>query len=292
MSLTAHEGGHRFAVMKADTSLGRSILWHGTVFFLAQCALLVCVTFALGMQWLRCALFIGVSAAYHGILTTLLFVRREDFHLEGTTDVLPRVNLPNTLTIGRLSSIPTLLFLVLQASSFPGSLRVVIVPLMSLVFVTDFLDGIVARRRKEITFVGRYLDSTSDYLMIIALSIAFYAYRIIPLWFFILIVARLGLFAIGMAVLALRDGKTNPLATFLGKASVFAVMVLYVMEIAGMLGIPWIGNETVVTVVEYVVAAVIAVSFVDKAVFLTRMFRTPREKLARPAQTSHARRLP
>jgi CDP-diacylglycerol--glycerol-3-phosphate 3-phosphatidyltransferase len=280
--------------MKADTVLGRSILMHGMVFFLAQCTLLAGVTFAYGMQWLRCALFIAISAIYHGTLTALLFLRREDFHLEGSKGTLARVNLSNTLTIGRLSSIPTLLFLVLQASSFPGSLRVVIVPLMCLVFVTDLLDGIVARRRKEITFVGRYLDSTSDYLMIIALSIAFYAYGIIPLWFFILIVARLGLFAIGMAVLALRDGRTNPLSTFLGKASVFAVMVLYVMEIAGLLGVPWIGNEAVIVIVEYVVAAVIVASFVDKAVFLTRMFTAPREEPAReePARPSRAGRLP
>ena len=242
------------------------------------------------MQWTRCALFVGISAAYHGGLTALLFIRREDFHLEGSEGTLPRVNLSNTLTIGRLSSIPTLLFLVLQASSFPASLRVVIIPLMCLVFVTDLLDGLVARRRNEITFVGRYLDSTSDYLMIIALSIAFYAYSIIPLWFFILILGRLGLFAVAMAVLTLRDGRANPLSTFLGKVSIFAVMVLYVMEIAGLLGVPWIGNDTVITIMEYVVAAVIVVSFVDKAVFLTRMFRAPREEPA--PRPSRAGRLP
>ncbi len=285
-------GGHRFAVMKPETSLGRSILMHAILFFLAQCALLVGATLAYGMQWLRCVLFVAISAVYHGTMAALLLVRKEDFHREGTVDILPRVNLSNTLTIGRLSSIPTLLFLVLQAASFPGSLRPVIVPLMSLVFLTDFLDGIVARRRNEITFVGRYLDSTSDYLVIIALSIAFYSYRIIPLWFFILIIARLGLFAIGMTVLALRDGKTNPLATFLGKASVFAVMVLYVFEIAGLLGIPWIGNDTVITIVEYVAAAVIAASFVDKAVFLTRMFRAPRQEAAGSARPSRAGRIP
>ena len=263
--------------MKPDTQLGRSILMHAVLFFLAQCALLVGVTLAWRMQWLRCGLFIAISAAYHGTMAALLVARREDFRLEGAKTPLARVNLSNTLTIGRLSSIPTLLFLVLQASSFPGALRPVIIPLMSLVFVTDFLDGIVARRRNEITFVGRYLDSTSDYLMIIALSIAFCSYGLIPLWFFLLIMARLGLFAIGMAVLALRDGMANPLATFLGKVSIFAVMVLYVMEIAGLLGVPWIGNDSVVTITEYVVAAVIVVSFVDKAIFLTRMFRAPRE---------------
>ena len=47
-----------------------------------------------------------------------------------------------------------------------------------LVFASDMLDGMIARRRNEITFIGRYLDSTSDYLMIIAVSI------VLTIWLF------------------------------------------------------------------------------------------------------------
>ncbi len=270
--------------MKADGALSRSILRHGVLLFLAQTALQSGVTLAYGMKWPRCLLFMAVSAAYHVLLTGLLLFRMQDFRVDGSKKTLSRVNLSNTLTFARLSSIPTLLYLVLQASSYPQSLRAVVIPLVSLVFVTDFLDGIIARRRREITFIGRYLDSTSDYLMIIALSIAFSYYSLIPLWFFILIMARLGLFAIAMFVLALRDGQASPLSTFMGKASIFAVMVLYVMEIADLLGVPVIGNGIVVQVMEYAVAAVILASFVDKAIFLRRMFTAgrPAARAAKP----------
>jgi phosphatidylglycerophosphate synthase len=159
----------------------------------------------------------------------------------------------------------------MQASTYP--IMPVLLPLMVLVFATDTLDGMVARRRHEITYVGRYLDSSSDYLMIIAVSIIFFYYDLIPLWFFILILCRFVLFALGMVALALRVGKPDPLSTFLGKASIFALMVLYVMEIAGLFGVPWIGNGLVVRIVEYAVALVVAVSMVDKAVFLRREFR-------------------
>lgn len=265
--------------MQTRTALKRSILLHGTLFFLAQAALLVIVTLAYRMGWQRLALFLGVSLVYHASLTGLLFARWEDFHVEGSVEPLPRVNLSNSLTFGRLSSIPSILFLIVQASSYP--ILPVILPLMCAVFATDFLDGIVARRRRQITFVGRYLDSTSDYLMIIAVSIIFYYYQLIPLWFFILIMCRLVLFALGMALLALREGKANPLATFLGKASIFALMVLYVMEIAGLFGVPWIGNALVVRIVEYAVALVVVVSMVDKTIFLTRMFQKAPPKQAR-----------
>jgi phosphatidylglycerophosphate synthase len=269
--------------MHNGTGLKRSILLHGTLFFLGQASFMLAVALGYRMGWQRPALFLAISLAYHASLTGLLFARWEDFHVEGSSEPLRRVNLSNSLTFGRLSSIPSILYLIVQASSY--RVLPVILPLMCAVFATDFLDGIIARRRNQITFVGRYLDSSSDYIMIIAVSIIFYYYQLIPLWFFILIMCRLILFAIGMALLALREGKANPLATFLGKASIFALMVLYVMEIAGLFGVPWIGNALVVQIVEYVVALVVLVSMVDKAIFLRKMFRKapPRQARIPPA---------
>jgi phosphatidylglycerophosphate synthase len=260
----------RFPVMPAKGNLEKSITLHGILFFLAQGVILITVALAYRMGWHRPALFFAISAAYHAGLTALLLHRKADFHLDGAPAPLVRVNLSNTLTLGRLSAIPTILFLIMQASSYP--ILPVLLPLMILVFGTDTLDGMVARRRHEITYVGRYLDSSSDYLMIITVSIIFFYYLLIPLWFFILIMCRFVFFALGMVALALRQGKPDPLSTFLGKASIFALMVLYVMEIAGLFGVPWIGNGLVVRIVEYVVALIVAVSMVDKAIFLRREF--------------------
>jgi CDP-diacylglycerol--glycerol-3-phosphate 3-phosphatidyltransferase len=260
--------------MQTGTRLKTSILLHGILFLVAQAALLTIVTLAYRMGWQRLALFLGISVAYHASMTAILFVRREDFQVEGTGEPLARVNLSNTLTFGRLSSIPSILYLI-----------PVLLPLMCGVFATDFLDGIIARRRNQITFVGKYLDSSSDYIMIIAVSVIFYYYQLVPLWFFILIMCRLVLFALGMALLALREGKANPLSTFLGKASIFALMVLYVMVIAGLFGVPWIGNKLVVRIVEYAVSIIVVVSMVDKAIFLRTMFRraSPRQARVPPA---------
>ena len=126
------------------------------------------------------------------------------------------MNLSNTLTYSRLSSLPTILFLVIQASDFPATLPVIL-PLICAVFATDFLDGMTARRRGEITFVGRYLDSASDYLTIIAVTIVLDYYGLLPLWFLLLVLVRLVLFAVGMGLLALREGKADPLLDIRGQ---------------------------------------------------------------------------
>ena len=256
--------------MHAARGIRRSILVHGIAFLVLQEAIIVTLTIGYGMEVPRAALFAGIALLYHALLTGVLFVRWEDFRTEPAGLRLDRVNLANTLSFARLSSIPTILFMVMQASAYP--VLPVTLPFVCVVFATDFIDGMVARARGEITFVGRYLDSSSDYVTIIAMSILFYVKALIPLWFFILVLARLVLFALGMGVLALREGKANPLATFLGKVSIFALMVLYLAEIAGLFGVPWIVNPTVGSILEYVVAAIVVVSMADKVVFLWGRF--------------------
>jgi cardiolipin synthase len=262
---------HRFAMMPQWKSLTRSIVLHGALFSLAQGAVLAAVTIAYGMDVSRLAFYLAVSLAFHGFLTAILLLRRKDFHVEATGLQLSRVNLPNTLTYIRLSSLPTILFLVIEASDFPAAL-VVILPFICAVFATDFLDGMAARRRGEITFVGRYLDSASDYLTIIAVTIVLNYHGLLPLWFLLLVLLRLVLFAVGMALLAIREGKANPRSTLVGKISIFSLMVLYAMEIARLFSVPWIGNGQVVLVVMYTVAAIVVASVADKAVYLAKGF--------------------
>ena len=256
--------------MQPPTSLRRSIARHGALFFAGQGLALLAVFVGYRMEWARFAVYMAIIAVYHSLLTVFLLLRSADFRVEGAEEPLPRVNLASSLTFARLSSVPTVLFLVIQTSRYP--LLPVVLPFVCAVFLTDLLDGAAARRRGQVTFVGKYLDSTSDYLMIFAVSILFYHFRLIPAWFFVLILSRLVLFAVGMAALSLKQGRANPLATFLGKASIFGSMFLYVLELADHLGVPVIGSPIVVRVFEYLVAGVIVASVVDKTVFLARMF--------------------
>jgi phosphatidylglycerophosphate synthase len=256
--------------MNWRTSLGRSILRYVTGFLALQAVLLVAVFAAYRIPWYRLWAPLAVSAAGHAGMAAFLLWRRSDFRVEGTDAPLEKVNPPNALTIGRISSIPTILFLVLLARDYP--VLPVALPFICLVFATDLVDGFLARRGGGVTFVGRYLDSSSDYLLIIAVSILYRLEGLIPVWLFWLIMARLVLFAAGMALAALRQGAVKPVATFLGKASIFATMVLYAMEAAERFGVPWVGDPRVVGIFEYLVAGVVVISLADKAVFLRRLF--------------------
>lgn len=255
--------------MSTRSPLGHSIVLWVSIFFLAQAALLAGAYAGFGVPWVRIVAPLAASGAFHAFLAGFLLWRRSDFRVEGTDEPLARVNAPNVITLGRLSSIPTILALVLLAREYP--VLPVALPFLCAVFASDFVDGIVARGRGGVTFVGRYLDSSSDYLLLITVSILYLAEGLVPAWFFWLLMARLVLFAAGMAWAALRQGAVKPVATFLGKASIFAVMVLYAMEAAERFGVPWVGDPRVVRLMEYLVAGVVVVSLADKAVFLKRL---------------------
>jgi phosphatidylglycerophosphate synthase len=256
--------------MSAGNRLRKSITLLVTSLFLLQTAILAAVFLAYSIHAREAALFALIDTIYHLALALLLISRSADFRIEATGEQLKKVNPSNALTIVRLSSIPTALFLILLSRSV--QLLPVALPYLFVVFITDFFDGILARARKEITVVGRYLDSTSDYLILGATSIVFFAFALIPAWFFALIISRLGIFTVFVVVAALKKSKAIFVATFLGKASIFATMFLYLLETAEYFGIPVIGYPLVVRIFEFAAAAVIVASFFDKAPILRKLF--------------------
>jgi len=71
------------------------------------------------------------------------------------------VNLPNVLTLARLASIPVLMALLLL--HFPGHDQVAAVVFVS-ASLTDTRDGQLARRRGQVTGLGKVLDPFVDKL--------------------------------------------------------------------------------------------------------------------------------
>jgi len=75
------------------------------------------------------------------------------------------VNLPNLLTFARLLLIPVFLLLMSRPSSEHAIGAAVVFVIAAL---TDLLDGYFARRRAEITRLGRLLDPIADKLLVLS----------------------------------------------------------------------------------------------------------------------------
>lgn len=96
-------------------------------------------------------------------------------------------NVPNSLTLARIGSIPLIIFFLLfpnQLSSFLAAIT------FSAASLTDLLDGFFARRRKTVTSIGRLLDPIADKLLISAALIMLISLNRVPAWMVFLIIAR------------------------------------------------------------------------------------------------------
>ncbi len=121
------------------------------------------------------------------------------------------MNLPNSITLSRIASIPALIWLLSAHSPIktPGHQELVASAIFILASITDGLDGYLARRRQQITTMGMLLDPLADKLFVTAAYIALVAYnpRIVPPWIAVLIVGREFLVS-GLRSIAAAEGFT------------------------------------------------------------------------------------
>lgn len=97
------------------------------------------------------------------------------------------VNLPNLLTVSRILLIPV--FVMLFVTPTPArSLAAAVVFVVAA--VTDMLDGYLARRRSQITKLGRLLDPIADKLLVLSALILLVQYDRVGALVAILIIAR------------------------------------------------------------------------------------------------------
>ena len=94
------------------------------------------------------------------------------------------LNLPNLLTLSRILLIPAVLLLIHQRSFTAGFL------LAGWVFLTDYLDGRLARKLGIVTQAGMILDPVADKLVALAMFGYLFAVERVPGWYVALIFVR------------------------------------------------------------------------------------------------------
>ena len=100
-----------------------------------------------------------------------------------------QLNLANIITIARILLIPVFLVLLLGGLPEPyGDIAAAAVFILAA--ATDKLDGYVARRSKQITTLGQFLDPLADKLLIAAALIALVSQGRIVAWVAMLIIGR------------------------------------------------------------------------------------------------------
>lgn len=137
------------------------------------------------------------------------------------------LTLPNVLTVVRLLTIPLFLWLALVPRNDVAAALVLVIG-----GITDFLDGMLARRWNQITRVGQLLDPIADRLSTLAVMVVFLVRGVVPIWFVLLLVSRDAVLSVQMARLK-RKGVTGLPVNFVGKAATFNLMISFPLLLWG-----------------------------------------------------------
>lgn len=234
------------------------------VLFLVQTGIFIAVARTYGVDPDLSRWYIVAMPLFHLFAGVVLTSLNKLFYNVETGERLTRVNFANLLSLIRVSSSPTLLWLVLIARFY--DVGQIVVPLTAIVFLTDLLDGQISRRTRQVTQIGRFLDSSSDYTVLFVVAIALLSYGLISTWLFAIAMARFGLQLLGQMVLfVMQRGKLQFRTSFLGKVSVFVFMTVFALSLVQIVpNLPdW--YEPLFEVVEYVAAALAVISLAEKA---------------------------
>jgi CDP-diacylglycerol---glycerol-3-phosphate 3-phosphatidyltransferase len=173
------------------------------------------------------------------------------------------MNLPNALTIARMFLVPLLVVVLL--TEFEGrqilgvSKELVGAAIFGLASLTDWLDGYIARRRRQVTWLGQMLDPIADKLLTSAAFISLVQLDLAPAWMVALIIGRE--FAVtGLRSLAYTRGITIP-ASPLGKIKMASQVTAILLLILGSRPLPWL--KPIGDVALWVVMLAAVVSAVD-----------------------------
>ena len=145
------------------------------------------------------------------------------------------MNLPNSLTLARIFLIPILVVVLL--TKFEGAVilgigkELVGAAIFAVAALTDWLDGYLARRRRQVTTFGQLMDPLADKLLITAALVSLVQMELAPAWMVAIILGR----ELGVTVLrsvAFSRGVTIP-ASRLGKVKMLSQVIAILLLILG-----------------------------------------------------------
>ena len=174
------------------------------------------------------------------------------------------MNLPIGLTMTRIVAVPLLIVFLISSSRVDALIAAAIFILAS---ITDWLDGVIARRRNQVTTLGTLLDPIADKLLVAAALVSLLQIDKIAAWIVVVIIGR-ELAVTGLRAVAAGVGVIVP-ASRLAKwktVSQYVAVTMLILE-KGIGAVPF---HTATMAVLWVALGLTIVSAVD---YFYRFFR-------------------
>lgn len=130
--------------------------------------------------------------------------------------------LPNILSLVRIILVPLILWLLIQ------DLYIISAIIITMVGLTDYFDGYLARKYNSESLVGFYLDAIADKVLIITIYLVLGIKLLLPTYLIILIIFREALVSGAYLLKFLLDLKFNLKPILISKINTFLQIALIV----------------------------------------------------------------
>jgi len=139
------------------------------------------------------------------------------------------IHVPNLISLFRLLLI--IPFTVLFQNFFNnGSIRYYIVMLCLIAYLSDILDGFIARKTNQISELGKIIDPLADKILVGGIVLSLFFIHQIPTYYLLIILLRDILIFVGGIIVTKKIGKVLPSNT-LGKITVLSIGIFILINV-------------------------------------------------------------
>ncbi len=136
------------------------------------------------------------------------------------------LTLSNSISFLRIFlAIPTVIFFLQGDLVMVGSLMVI-------AYITDLLDGYIARKTNTISEFGKVIDPIADKIFVAALIIAMLSKGIVPVWFVLIVIVKDVLTMFGVLIVRKKIGAVLP-SNYWGKSAILLTIICLFLAVCG-----------------------------------------------------------
>lgn len=128
------------------------------------------------------------------------------------------------ITLVRIAFIPAYMVAMYLSGGQTGLWMWIALALFIVASITDYIDGNIARKRNQVTDLGKFLDPLADKLLVFAAMLMFCQWDLMPAWALMIVLTRefavtgLRLIAVGKGIVIAAgwSGKIKTASTMIG----------------------------------------------------------------------------
>ncbi|MDR2479355.1 MAG: CDP-alcohol phosphatidyltransferase family protein [Treponema sp.] len=177
---------------------------------------------------------------------------------------LSRKNIPNALSLVRMLLVLPFLLVIRDIFVYECPKNWGLLLIFTIIILSDIADGFLARKLRCASNAGAKLDIISDALYTLFSLSAFAYFKIIPIWFILVLLFKLGEFIVTSKIVTVKQKSSQ--AVFFdkaGKLSVSAAMLLPGIFVFRCIIADY---KMVMNAAIYIITVMLAISFVSRII--------------------------